>query len=250
MLSRIAHNWLDTYLPSIPIVFSSAIGEKADQDQQSKLLRWARFQLEVATALARKGEEQPVLVHWHFGFGSDEFQQQLFQALSLLLRVEAAQFSLAGWPLLPAWLADKAAASEQLQLFNPMCWGSSLNQLTYWPVIVEGQQVIASLESGQPIAMLSIAQPVLYEADCLPSIPAHDAAERMRAYYLPAAGAAEPAMPAGVVSGCPLPVAAWVGKGQGVEMNEEGLRAAQSAGSSPPALARGFGHGQTCPFGP
>ena len=244
MLSQVAHNWLDAYLPSIPTAFSSAIGEKADQDQQSKLLRWARFQLEVATALARKEEEQPVLVHWHFGFGSDEFQRQLFQALSLLLRVEAAQFSLAGWPLLPAWLADNAAASGQLQLFNPMCWGSSLNQLTYWPATVEGQQVLVSSESGQRLATLPTAQPALYEADCLPGISAHDAAERMRAYYLPAAGAAEPAMPAGVVSGCPLPVAAWVGKGQGVEMNEEGLRAARSAGSSPLLWRVGAGTGK------
>jgi len=249
MLSEIAHKWLDAYLPPVPTAFSSAIGNEVGQEPRSKLLRWARFQLKVATTLAHRAEEKPVLVHWHFGFGSDEFRQNLFDALSLLLQVEAAQISLASWPLLPALLAAKDAVPGQLQLFNPACWGSSLNQPTHWQAKVAGPEVVVSSKTGHHIATLSIEQPALYEADHWPVTPLHDVAERMRAYYLPAAGAAEPAMLAGVVSGCPLPVAAWVGKGQGVEMTEAGLRAAQSASSSPLLWRVGAGTGKRALLG-
>ena len=234
-----AAKWLDALLPALPAELAQALHRASDGGDlaaEARLWRWVRFQLALAAGQVEASDTAPAFRHWHFGFDDQPFRNRLARAAQVLLSIEAAQYSLAAWPGLPAWLAAPPPDPAPLWLFNPLNWLRPTAPL-HWPVRVGVGGVLASPGGSAEDVRLAATQPALYENG--PLAPADPlAAERMRAYYLPPAGAAHACLTQGVVSGCPLPVAAWTSPALGTKLTDA-LRAANSASTSPLVWAVG-----------
>lgn len=170
-----------------------------------------------------------MFMHWHFGFDDQQFRTRLTRVSEGLLSIEAAQYSVASWLALPTWLAANPE-HPQLQLFNLLNWIKPTSPL-HWAVGLIGNGMLASKEDGCEGVTLSVAQPALYETGLLSSEKTL-VAKRMRTYYLPPAGAEQGLLTQGMMSGRPLPVAAWASQSRGAELAET-LRVANSASTSP-----------------